>query len=79
VRTQGQRGGKVVLSGTVWPCQLAGCYGQSLLTRHGWDRLCVWGESWFNGDGLGLDYVWKGMWERLMEVWNGKRMMKNTN
>jgi len=29
VRTHGQRGGTVVLLGTVWPCQLAGCYSQT--------------------------------------------------
>jgi len=34
-----------------------------LLTRHDWERLCAWSESWFKGDYLGLDYAWKGMRE----------------
>ena len=29
VRMHGQRGGTVVLVGTVWPCQIPSCYGLS--------------------------------------------------
>ena len=73
----GQRGGTVVLKGTATPCQLTGCRGlRSTLGTVG--RSFVFGVMADSKRYAFLEYAWKAVWERVMEVWNGNRM-KNTN